>query len=95
MPKDSDNDSPDLSAEVHLLRTEVARMNAHRFIRLHDSLWKLGLFQFYRGLAFGFGSVVGATLLVSVAVFSLSQIDFIPIIGEWARQIADMIREAQ
>lgn len=92
MPETPETESHRLSDEVHALRAEVARLNAHRFIRLHDSLWKLGAFQFYRGLAFGFGSVVGATLLVSIAVYSLSQINFIPIVGEWARQIAEMIQ---
>lgn len=81
-----------LVREVAQLRQEVARLNAHRFVAIHDNLIRLGAFQFYRGLAFGLGSVVGATLLVSLLVYLLSQIDFIPIIGEWANEIADMIR---
>ena len=78
-----------LSFEVRALRAEVERMNNHRFIKLHDSLWKLGLFQLYRGLAFGLGSVLGASLLVSVLLFVLSSIDFIPVLGDWAQQIID------
>ncbi len=78
-----------LSLEVRALRAEVERMNNHRFIKLHDSLWKLGLFQLYRGLAFGLGSVLGASLLVSVVIYVLSSIDFIPVLGDWAQQIID------
>ena len=81
----------DLSTEVQALRDEVARMNNHRFIRLHDSLWKLGAFQLYRGLAFGLGSVLGATLLVSILVRMLGSIDFVPVLGEWVQQIVDQI----
>lgn len=80
-----------LPEEVRALRREVARLNGHRFIRLHDSLVRLVWFNFLRGLAFGLGSVIGATALVSIAVYALSQIDFIPIIGDWAKQIADQI----
>jgi len=80
-----------LSAEVHALRDEVARMNNHRFIRMHDSLWKLGAFQLYRGLAFGLGSVLGATLLVSVLVRLLGSIDFVPVLGDWVQQIIEQI----
>lgn len=80
-----------LATEVQLLREEVAQMNTHRFIRLHDSLWKLGLFQLYRGLAFGLGSVLGATLLVSILVRMLGTIDFIPVLGEWVAQIIEQI----
>ena len=81
-----------LSFEVRALRAEVERMNNHRFIRLHDSLWKLGLFQLYRGLAFGLGSVLGASLLVSILAFMLASIDFIPVLGDWAQQIIDEMR---
>ncbi|MCK0126530.1 DUF5665 domain-containing protein [Gelidibacter sp. F2691] len=81
-----------LAQEVRALRAEVERMNNHRFIRLHDSLYKLGLFQLYRGLAFGLGSVLGATILVSWVIYMLGSIDFIPVLGDWANQIIDEIR---
>ena len=77
-----------LDREVAALRAEVARLNAHRFIRLHNSLPRLVAFNFLRGLAFGLGTVIGATILVSFVALALSRIDFIPIIGEWAAEIA-------
>lgn len=80
-----------LSTELRALRAEVERMNNHRFVRLHDSLLKLGLFQLYRGLAFGLGSVLGATILVAFVVQMLSSIDFIPVLGNWAQQIIEQI----
>ena len=81
-----------LAFEVRTLRAEVERMNNHRFIKLHDSLWKLGLFQLYRGLAFGLGSVLGATLLVSIVAYMLGSIDFVPVLGDWAKQILEEIK---
>ncbi|GEM_PF-592138 len=83
-----ENQDTELVKEVRSLRTEVGKLNNHRYIKLHDSVVKLGLFQLYRGLAFGLGSVLGATILVSVAAFLLSKIDFLPIIGDWATDIA-------
>ena len=82
--------SPD--TDLKRLAEEVERLNAHRFIRVHNSLWRLILFQFVRGLAFGLGSVVGATVLVSALVYTLSQVDFIPIIGDWAKAIVQEIQ---
>ena len=38
-------------------------------------------------------SAVGATMLVSLAAWWLSQFEFLPIVGEWARQIADQIAQ--
>lgn len=75
------------------LQAEVHKMNSHRFIRMHNSLSKLIWFNFMRGLAFGLGSVIGATLLVSVLVYLLRGIDFIPIIGDWATEVLSIITE--
>ena len=73
------------------LTTELETLNKHRFIRVHNSLWRLILFQFTRGLAFGLGSVMGATILVSLVVWWLSQFEFIPIIGDFTNQLIELI----
>ena len=85
----------DLADEVRALRTEVAQLNSHRFVRIHNNLPRLLAFNFARGLAVGLGTVLGATVLLSVLVWSLSQIEFLPIIGEWAAEIAQQMRSAQ
>ncbi len=64
---------------------------AHRIVRIHDSIWKVLFFQFVRGLAFGFGTVIGASILVSFVVVALGHVEFIPIIGDWATQIIEEI----
>jgi hypothetical protein len=79
------------TAAIRALTSEVARLNGHRFVKVHNSIWKLVGFQFARGLAFGLGSVLGASILVSVLAWWLSQIEFLPIIGEWASQLAQEI----
>ncbi|MEN9060603.1 DUF5665 domain-containing protein [Ponticoccus litoralis] len=70
---------------------EVGAFNAHRLVRVHNNVWRLMWWQFLRGLAFGLGTVVGATALVSVVALILGQIEFIPIIGEIARAIIEEI----
>ena len=81
----------DTVSELAALQREIARLNHHRFIRIHNSLPQLLGFNFIKGLAFGLGTVVGATILVSVLALFLTKIDFIPIIGEWAAEIADQM----
>ncbi|WP_297772143.1 DUF5665 domain-containing protein [uncultured Roseovarius sp.] len=85
----------DLTQEVAGLRRELTRLNAHRFIRVHNSMPRMLAFNFARGLAVGLGTVMGATVLLSVMVWALSQIEFLPIIGEWAAQIAQQMQTAQ
>lgn len=77
------------------LTAEVERLNQHRFIRVQNSLWRLITFQFIRGLAFGLGSVFGATLLVSLLAWWVSQFEFLPIVGDWASQIVKQIELSQ
>ncbi|MGB3553122.1 MAG: DUF5665 domain-containing protein [Jannaschia sp.] len=84
-------DADDLRREVSHLRIELARLNNHRFIRVHNSLPRLVLFQLYRGLAFGLGTVLGATVILSVVAWSLSQIDFLPVVGDWAKELIQII----
>lgn len=87
----TDRDS-DLKEAMARLSKEVALLNSHRFVRIHNKPMRMIAFQFFRGLAFGLGSVMGATILVSLAAWWVSQFEFLPIVGEWARQIAEQIQ---
>jgi hypothetical protein len=82
-----DSETEALRRDIAQLRAEVAQLNAHRFVRIHNNLWKLMGFQLLRGLALGLGTALGATALVSVVVLLLSQIEFIPILGDLARAL--------
>ena len=81
----------ELEREVSALREEIARLNDHRFMRVHASTVRLIWFQFMRGVAFGLGSVVGATIVVSVLLYALSSVDFVPVVGEWAAEVIRVI----
>ena len=85
-------DNENLSNEISRLRVEVERLNNLRFIRVHNSIPRLVLFQLYRGIAFGLGTALGATAVLSLLVWSLSQINFIPVIGDFATQILEAIQ---
>lgn len=92
-PAPSDRAKPDLTQEIAALRREVEALNAQRFFTVNGSVWRMVGVQFLRGLAMGLGTVVGASALVSLMAYSLSQIDFLPVIGDWAGEIAREIRE--
>lgn len=81
-----------MMSEIRALRAEVVALNQHKFVRAHDSWIGLIWFQLVRGLAFGLGSVIGATVLVAIFVSLLAEMDFIPIIGDWAKQILDILQ---
>lgn len=82
----------DVKQELRALRTELRRTNESTLFRLNDSLLRIIGVQLLRGLAFGFGSVLGATIVVSLAAYTLSTMEIVPIIGDWAKAIAEEMR---
>lgn len=89
--KTSEQQPTDLASEVQALRREVNKLNSHSFIRIHNSVPRLLAYSFARGLAIGLGTVLGASVLLSFLIWSLSQIEFIPIIGDWVTEIINQI----
>lgn len=78
--------------ELRALREEIERFNGHRFVQVQNSLGRMLFQALLRGMAVGLGTVIGASILVSVLVYILSQIDFVPVIGDWAKEIAEEIK---
>ena len=86
--------TPPEQSEMKALAEALQELNDHRFVRIHNSTLALMWYQFLRGLAFGLGTVLGASALVSVLVLALSQIEFVPIIGDLATRIIEEIQNA-
>ena len=96
-PKVSEDQSTDpesLEAEVRALREELTLMRQHQMFLLYQSVPRVLLFRFATGMAVGLGTVIGATVLLSLIIWSLSQIEFIPIIGDWGAEIARSMSDA-
>lgn len=79
--------------ELQKISDALDTLNQHKFVRLFNSTPRMLWFQFLRGVAFGLGSVVGATIVVSILISLLSQVEFIPIIGDWTQQIIEEIQQ--
>ena len=47
--------------------------------------------NFLGGLAWGLGSVIGATVIVAILVGLLSVVDFIPFIGNFTAEIVEIV----
>lgn len=83
-----------LVEEVRALREELTRLNGHGFVRVYNSVPRFLAYNFAKGLVVGLGTVLGATLLLSILAWSVSQIEFLPIVGEWAAEIARQMEQA-
>ena len=91
-PKAADSDEDEVAREVRELRSM-------HFFRKQRTWPRMIWYNVVRGMAFGFGSLVGATVIVSLVIAILSpvvnQIDFIPLLSDWISKIIDIIEEAR
>ena len=69
------------------LEKAIIDLKDQNFFFIYNSIWRIIGISLIQGLASGLGWIIGATLLVSIFTFFLSQIEFIPIIGEWVSRI--------
>ena len=68
--------------EIQRLEKAITNLRKLNYFKIYESTWKLILFSLIRGLASGLGWIIGASILVSLLTYLLSQIEFIPIFGE-------------
>lgn len=94
MTQKTDGEADDLANEIKALRAEVELLNTHRFVRIHNSLPRLLAFNFARGAAFALGTLIGASMILSGLAWAISQIEFLPVIGEWGAEIVRQIEAA-
>ena len=80
-------------ASIKRLEQAITDLREHKFFQMNNSVWSLIYFSLIRGLASGLGWVIGATILVYLLTVVLSQIEFIPILGEWAASLIEQIEK--
>lgn len=66
------------------------------FYDFHSSRKQVYLFNFFRGIFFGVGSVIGATLVVALVIWILNLLVDIPGgVGDFVEGIRNTVQEAQ
>lgn len=66
------------------------------FYDIYPNRWEIYRVNFFRGISFGFGSAIGATVLVVVAVMVLNLFVNIPGgIGDFVKLIVDAMNQRQ
>lgn len=65
-----------------------------KVVEIKASATRLMFNNFLSGLAWGFGTIVGATVVFALVVFALSQLNTAPLIGSYVSSILDYIKSA-
>ena len=77
--------------EIKKLGEAIKSLNNNNIFKIYNSTKKILFVSFLKGLASGLGWIIGATILVSLLTYILSQIEFIPILGEIVSQLIEEI----
>ncbi len=65
-----------------------------KVVEIKASATRLMFNNFLSGLAWGFGTIVGATVVFALVIFLLSQLNTAPVIGYYVSSIIDYIQSA-
>lgn len=64
------------------------------FYDFHSSRRQIYLMNFFRGLFFGFGSVLGATLLIALTVWALGKFgDILPPLADFMNRLTETMQQ--
>ena len=77
--------------EIKKLSEAITSLNNNNIFKIYNSTKKILFISFLKGLASGLGWIMGATILVSLLTYILSQIEFIPILGDIVSQLIQEI----
>ncbi|MBI4232539.1 hypothetical protein HY605_04875 [Candidatus Peregrinibacteria bacterium] len=81
-----------LIQELKELSQEIRKLKDQEFIQVFKKPWKFLWFSFLKGLIVGFGSILGASVLVGLFVYLLAQISLVPILGDFVEDIMSQIQ---
>ncbi len=95
-PKLDDISMQEMWKKLHIqtkqINEQLLQLNNHKLVQTYNSLPRFIWFSLVKGIAVGLGSVLGATVVLSFLVYILSQMEFIPIIGEWVSAILEVVK---
>lgn len=84
-----------LTQDVRDLTKEVKKLKDLEFIRVFKHPWKFLGFSLLKGIMVGFGSVLGATVLVAFFIYLLAQISVVPFVGEFVQDVMHQVESSQ
>ena len=96
MTDKKDKKSPIQSFKDDNVRGAQRELLEELFYDIYVHRKQVYLVNFFRGISFGMGSVLGGTILVAVGIWILSQfIEWFPLLGDFIRGIIHAVQARQ
>lgn len=85
----------ELTKELRKLTKEVKKLKELEFVRVLKHPVKFLVLAFLKGIMVGFGSVLGASVVVGIFVYIMAQISFVPILGDFVEEMIGYVNVSQ
>jgi hypothetical protein len=85
----------ELTRELKELTKQVEKLRDADLMENFKKPGKFLWFSFLKGVMMGFGSVLGASLLVGIAVYLMGQIQLVPVVGDFVKGVLTQIDSGQ
>ena len=79
-----------LKKEEKLVRA-IENLHFNEYLDIIGRPGKVFWLSFLKGVATGFGTIVGATVIVSLTIYIISLLGGVPVIGEWFSWLGKMM----
>ncbi len=77
----------ELVREMRLLAKEIRKIKKMEVIKIFKHPGKFLGLSLLKGIMVGFGSVLGATVFLSIFVYLLAQISLVPVVGDFVESV--------
>ncbi|MDO5708230.1 MAG: DUF5665 domain-containing protein [Andreesenia angusta] len=81
-----------LASKLDMIADKLERNQLQEYLHLINNRKKLLLVNFLSGLAKGFGTVIGFTILAGVVLYILKSMISLPIIGDFIANIIEIVQ---
>lgn len=73
----------------------VKQLRSERYLQMIDNRKRFLFYNFMAGVARGVGWALGATIILGIVVWILSQLINVPFLGDWIGNIIDYIQQSR
>lgn len=73
----------------------VKQLRSERYLQMIDNRRRFLFYNFMAGAARGVGWALGATIILGIVIWILSQLINVPFLGDWIGNIIDYIQESR
>ena len=92
MPAKTAKEVAKLAKEVNNLTKSVTKLKNLEFVQILKNPWKMMWLALVKGIMVGFGSVLGASVVVAIFIYIIAQLSVVPFVGDFVQDVISEVK---